>query len=150
VGDTAASVQGAGNAAAAPSGVAGVASAAPGSETADEEAATPGRKPEPRATSAKKLVTLGIEDIQRVVSRGRARITSCFERFKTDLPSSQGEVQVQLTIASSGKVKAGTRGPLASSGVGRCLEAQAERLRFPAHRDQEVTVVMPFSWRVTE
>lgn len=147
VGDTAASVQGGGNTAAAPL-VAAAASAAAGSETADEEAASPGRKPEPRST--KKLVTLGIEDIQRVVSRGRARITSCFERFKTDLPSSQGEVQVQLTIASSGKVQAGTRGALASTGVGRCLEAQAERLRFPAHRDQEVTVVMPFSWRVTE
>jgi serine/threonine-protein kinase len=85
-----------------------------------------------------------------VVSRERARITSCFERFKADLPLTQGEVQVQLTIASSGRVRAGTRGPLASSGVGRCLETQAERLRFPAHRDQEVTVVMPFSWRVTQ
>jgi serine/threonine-protein kinase len=127
-------------------------STAAGSET--EEAAPPvtakKSSPEPRATSTKKLVTLGIEDIQRVVSRGRARITSCFERFKSDLPSTQGEVQVQLTIASSGKVQAGTRGPLAASGVGRCLETQAERLRFPAHRDQEVTVVMPFSWRVTQ
>ncbi|QSQ19405.1 serine/threonine protein kinase [Pyxidicoccus parkwayensis] len=122
---------------------------ATGSET-DEVAPDTGRKPEPRAATSKKLVTLGIEDIQRVVSRGRARITSCFEHYKADLPSTQGEVQVQLTIASSGKVQAGTRGPLASTGVGRCLEAQAERLRFPAHRDQEVTVVMPFSWRVTE
>ncbi|MCY1016053.1 protein kinase domain-containing protein [Pyxidicoccus sp. MSG2] len=145
VGDTAATAQGSEHV-----GVAGVASAAAGSETGEDASPDPGRKPEARAATAKKLVTLGIEDIQRVVSRGRARITSCFERFKTDLPSSQGEVQVQLTIASSGKVKAGTRGPLASTGVGRCLEAQAERLRFPAHRDQEVTVVMPFSWRVTE
>lgn len=114
--------------------------------------AAPGKGPaaEPRVTASKKLVTLGIEDIQRVVSRGRARITSCFERYKADLPESQGEVQVQLTIASSGRVQAGTRGPLASTGVGRCLESQAERLRFPAHRDQEVTVVMPFSWRVTQ
>jgi len=106
------------------------------------------------ATSKKpatqKRVTLGIEDVQRVVSRGRSRISSCFERFKADLPSSQGEVQVQLTIASSGKVRAQTRGALAPSNVGRCLESQAERLRFPAHRDQEVTVVMPFSWRVTQ
>ncbi|WP_164006875.1 protein kinase domain-containing protein [Pyxidicoccus trucidator] len=136
----------------APSGAAGmVATAASAGSDSTEEVAVPTGKsiPEPR-TSAKKLVTLGIDDIQRVVSRGRARITSCFERFKADLPSTQGEVQVQLTIASSGKVQAGTRGPLASSGVGRCLETQTERLRFPAHRDQEVTVVMPFSWRVTQ
>jgi serine/threonine-protein kinase len=96
------------------------------------------------------VVTLGIEDIQRVVSRGRARITACFERYKADLPANEGEVQLQLTIASSGKVQAGTRGPLAPTGVGRCLESQAEKLRFPAHRDKEVSVVMPFSWRVTQ
>jgi|GEM_PF-785961 len=121
-----------------------------GSSAAEEEVAVGRPGPEPRAATSKKLVTLGIDDIQRVVSRERARITSCFERFKADLPLTQGEVQVQLTIASSGRVQAGTRGPLASSGVGRCLETQAERLRFPAHRDQEVTVVMPFSWRVTQ
>lgn len=127
----------------------GLAGAAAGSEN-EEVPPAPGPKPEVRTSTSKKLVTLGIEDIQRVVSRGRARITSCFERYKSDLPSTQGEVQVQLTIASSGKVQAGTRGPLASTGVGRCLETQAEHLRFPAHRDQQVTVVMPFSWRVTE
>ncbi|MFP2932839.1 protein kinase domain-containing protein [Pyxidicoccus sp. 3LG] len=121
-----------------------------GTVAGDDTSEKPAAAEAPRPSGTKKLVTLGIEDIQRVVSRGRARITSCFERYKADLPASQGEVQVQLTIASSGKVKAGTRGELATSGVGRCLEAQAERLRFPAHRDQEVTVVMPFSWRVTQ
>lgn len=129
---------------------AGLAGAASDAEPeADEELADPAPARSKKASSQKR-VTLGIEDVQRVVSRGRARITTCFERYKADLPSSQGEVQVQLTIVSSGKVRAATRGPLASSGVGRCLEAQAERLRFPAHRDQEVTVVMPFSWRVTQ
>ncbi|NOK38421.1 serine/threonine protein kinase [Corallococcus exercitus] len=100
--------------------------------------------------AVKGRVSLGIEDIQRVVSNGRSKITGCFERYKSDLPSAAGEVQVQLTIVSSGKVRAGTRGPLASTAVGRCLETQAENLRFPAHRDQEVTVLMPFSWKVTQ
>ncbi|MBN8228306.1 protein kinase [Corallococcus macrosporus] len=100
--------------------------------------------------AVKERVSLGIEDIQRVVSNGRSKITGCFERYKSDLPSAAGEVQVQLTIVSSGKVRAGTRGPLASTAVGRCLETQAQSLRFPAHRDQEVTVLMPFSWKVTQ
>ena len=108
----------------------------------------PSRKPVVRGT--KERVSLGIEDIQRVVSNGRSQITGCFERYKSNLPSTAGEVQVQLTIVSSGKVRAGTRGPLASTDVGRCLESKAERLRFPAHRDQEVTVLMPFSWKVTQ
>jgi serine/threonine-protein kinase len=56
---------------------------------------------------------------------------------------------VQLSIAASGRVKATTQGPLASKTVGQCLETQAERLRFPAHRDQEVNVVLPFDYTVT-
>ncbi|NBD13619.1 protein kinase domain-containing protein [Corallococcus silvisoli] len=107
------------------------------------------RKTAPK-TAPRERVSLGIDDIQRVVSNGRSKITGCFERYKSDLPSSAGEVQVQLTIVSSGKVRASTRGPLASTAVGRCLETQAQSLRFPAHRDQEVTVLMPFSWKVTQ
>ena len=82
------------------------------------------------------------------MSKGRGRIASCFERYKADLPSDTGVVRVQLSIASSGKVKASTQGPLASKTVGQCLETQAEHLRFPPHRDQEVNVVLPFDYTV--
>ncbi|MDC0714315.1 protein kinase [Stigmatella sp. ncwal1] len=95
-----------------------------------------------------RVVSLGLEDVQRVVSRASARIANCFERHKADLPADAGKVSVRLTIASSGRVKAQTQGPLASRSVGQCLETQAERLRFPAHRDQEVNVVLPFDYRV--
>jgi hypothetical protein len=84
-----------------------------------------------------------------VVSRNRARIMTCFEQFKRDLPSDRGEVQVRFTIYSSGRPDAATQGPLASQPVGKCLEKQVERLRFPAHKDKEVTVVLPFGYRVT-
>ncbi|MDY7229002.1 protein kinase domain-containing protein [Hyalangium rubrum] len=100
-------------------------------------------------TTKSRVVTLGIADVERVVARGRSKIATCFERFKADLPSDTGVVRVQLAIASSGRVKATTQGALASKSVGRCLETQAERLRFPAHRDQEVNVVLPFDYRVT-
>ncbi|HYO70803.1 MAG TPA: protein kinase [Archangium sp.] len=101
------------------------------------------------APRTQKRVTLEAADIQRVVSRNRARIMSCFEQFKRDLPSSEGNVQVRFTIFSSGKADAATQGPLATRPVGKCLEKQVERLRFPAHRDKEVTVVLPFGYRVT-
>jgi serine/threonine-protein kinase len=93
-------------------------------------------------------VTLGINDVERVVSKGRAKIASCFERYKADLPTDTGVVRVQLAIASSGRVSATTQGPLASKPVGKCLESQAEHLRFPVHRDQEVNVVLPFDYTV--
>jgi serine/threonine-protein kinase len=119
-------------------------------EPADPAVEPPAASKETTARPGKpRPVTLGIEDIERVVSRGRSRIASCFEKFKQDLPADTGVVRVQLSIASSGKVKATTQGPLASKAVGQCLESQAERLRFPAHRDQEVNVVLPFDYTVT-
>ncbi|HEX8433915.1 protein kinase domain-containing protein [Archangium sp.] len=108
---------------------------------------TPGVKEPVRTTKAR--VTLEAGDIQRVVSRSRARIMTCFEQFKRDLPADQGEVQVRFTIYSSGRPDASTQGPLATQPVGKCLEKQVERLRFPAHKDKEVTVVLPFGYRVT-
>ena len=100
-------------------------------------------------TTKPKVVTLGLADVERVVAKGRSRIATCFERYKADLPSNTGVVRVQLSIASSGRVKATTQGGLASKPVGQCLETQAEKLRFPVHRDQEVNVVLPFDYTVT-
>jgi len=104
---------------------------------------------EPVRTTKARVVTLEAGDIQRVVSRGQARIMTCFDQYKRELPSDAGEVKVLLTIFSSGRTNAATQGPLAKQPVGQCLEKQVERLRFPAHRDKEVTVVMPFAYRVT-
>jgi len=116
-------------------------------ETEDKPPVQP-KEPVGKAVKPR-LVTLGIEDVERVVGRGRSRIVTCFEKFKQDLPTNSGVVRVQLSIAASGRVKATTQGPLASKPVGQCLESQAERLRFPAHRDQEVNVVLPFDYTVT-
>ena len=110
------------------------------------EVAAPVKSPV-RTTKAR--VTLEAGDIQRVVSKGQGRISTCFEQYKRDLPSDEGEVKVLLSIFSSGHTNAVTQGPLAKQPVGRCLEKQVERLRFPAHLDKEVTVVMPFAYRVT-
>ncbi|MFE8601099.1 protein kinase domain-containing protein [Archangium violaceum] len=121
--------------------------------TPESTEAPPAEQAEPPVTKVssrtQKRVTLEAADIQKVVSRNRARIMSCFEQYKRDLPSDEGNVQVRFTIISSGKANATTQGPLATRPVGKCLEKQVERLRFPAHRDKEVTVVLPFGYRVT-
>jgi serine/threonine-protein kinase len=138
--------------------VAAVAEAPPPAQTALAAAPEPTEAPPaeqaepPAAKTARtpaKRVTLEAADIQRVVSRNRARIMSCFEQYKRELPADEGQVQVRFTIFSSGKADAATQGPLAAKPVGKCLEKQVERLRFPPHRDKEVTVVLPFGYRVT-
>lgn len=138
--------------------VAAVAEAPPPAQTALATAPEPTEAPPaeqaetPSAKTARtpvKRVTLEAADIQQVVSRNRARIMSCFEQYKRELPADEGQVQVRFTIFSSGKADAATQGPLAAKPVGKCLEKQVERLRFPPHRDKEVTVVLPFGYRVT-
>ena len=117
-------------------------------ESAEAPPAEQAEPPPSKAARAVKRVSLEAADIQRVVSRNRARIMSCFEQYKGELPADEGQVQVRFTIFSSGKADAATQGPLAERPVGKCLEKQVERLRFPAHRDKEVTGVLPFSYRV--
>ncbi|QRN94972.1 serine/threonine protein kinase [Archangium violaceum] len=120
-----------------------------GTQPSDEVEPSPQVKGKTSTRSPKTRVSLEVADIQRVVSRNRARLMTCFEKYKRDLPATEGDVQVRFTIYSSGKANATTQGALATQPVGRCLETQMERLRFPAHRDKEVTVVLPVGYRVT-
>ncbi|WP_257454258.1 protein kinase domain-containing protein [Archangium lipolyticum] len=124
-------------------------SEAAGARPPDEAEPRPQVKEKTSTRSPKTRVSLEAADVQRVVLRNRARIMACFEQYKRDLPADEGDVQVRFTIYSSGKADAATQGALATRPVGKCLEKQVERLRFPAHRDKEVTVVLPFGYRVT-
>jgi serine/threonine-protein kinase len=119
---------------------------APAAATPTEEQTPLTSKTPPRPKQPPR--ELGIEDVERVVEKSRAKIASCFEKYKKELPADTGVVRVQLSIASTGRVKATTQGPLGAKTVGECLEAQAERLRFPAHKDQAVNVVLPFDYTV--
>jgi serine/threonine-protein kinase len=37
---------------------------------------------------------------------------------------------------------------LADKAVGRCVEKVVRAMKFPAHRDREVTLTLPFEWQV--
>ncbi|ATB37014.1 serine/threonine-protein kinase Pkn6 [Cystobacter fuscus] len=93
--------------------------------------------------------SLEVADIQRVVTRNRASYLSCFERHKEDLRADEGEVRMRFTIQSSGRAETSTQGALAERPLGKCLEQRLNRLRFPAHRGDAVTVVLPLGYRVT-
>ena len=93
--------------------------------------------------------TLTVADIERVVARGQARYAACFEAHKDELPAEKGELQVRISIPSSGRATAQVQGELVTSKVGACVVSAVQRLRFPAHGDQELQVLFPLSWRVT-
>lgn len=112
----------------------------------DDKAAEDDEVKSLKPTPPKKRVSLGMGDIRRVVQKGSSRISSCFTRNREELPASEGKIQVEFSIASTGKVDARVGEPWAGTKVGRCVEVEAERLRFPAHRDETVDVIVPFAW----
>jgi serine/threonine-protein kinase len=94
-------------------------------------------------------IELGLPDVQRVVSRERGLVMGCFETHKDELPSANGQVTVQFSILASGKVTGAlARGPLAGTPVAHCLEQRVTRMKFPVHKDKEVTLALPFEYRV--
>jgi serine/threonine-protein kinase len=99
--------------------------------------------------SPQKPIELALPDVQKVVSKERGSVMACFETYKDELPTESGEVTVQFSILSSGRVTgASAKGPLAGTPVAHCLEQRVTRLHFPVHRDKEVTLALPFEYRV--
>lgn len=114
---------------------------APVAATAVESPPSVGTRPAPREP-----VLLSLADVQRVVAKQRKAFMSCFEANKASLDAEQGTTNVQISILSSGRVASVTTdvgGPL-----GQCLQAEAKRLRFPVHRDKEVTLTLPLAFEV--
>jgi serine/threonine-protein kinase len=110
---------------------------------------SPAERIQPKPPSDLVRVRLTESEIQRVVGREQAPIMRCFERYKEDLGGTEGQVTVKFTIHSSGRVTAAqvTSGAVGDR-VNRCLETQISALHFPPHKDKEVTLSLPFAYRV--
>lgn len=94
-------------------------------------------------------VVLDAQTVQKIVNRGRGPIIACFESFKQDLPGDKGQVSVTFSIIGSGKVMDAHVAPaFAGTKVGQCLEQRVTRLKFPAHKDKEVSLTVPFGYSV--
>jgi hypothetical protein len=96
-----------------------------------------------------KLAVLDQKKLKSVVDAAHPRLTACLRRYSADLPAREGQIIIEVTVASSGKVSAvashHARGPLL--GAGACLTAEATSLRFPRHPDKEVTFRFPLVYK---
>jgi serine/threonine-protein kinase len=110
-------------------------------------------KPPPRvrakAAPAEAPVPLGSATLQAVVTGAHGRFVACFRRYNADLPTASGQVTVELAVQGTGAVSSaravlpGIRSPQ----LARCLEAEAERLKFPRHPDRELRFGFPLVYR---
>ena len=92
-------------------------------------------------------VTLTPALIMRVVNANKGAASRCFEQNKGDLPAEQGELSVGFTINASGRVSS-AKSQLPDKKVGRCLEQLVSGMRFPVHKDKEVSLSLPFAYQV--
>jgi hypothetical protein len=112
---------------------------------------SPPPPPRPRARAAQEApaTPLGGATLQSVVASAQLRFAACFRRHSADLPAATGQVTVELAVSGSGLV-ASARAVLpgiSSPALARCLEAEAQRLRFPRHSDGEVRFGVPLMYR---
>ncbi len=92
-------------------------------------------------------VTLTPALIMKVVRQHTAAVSRCFEQNKGDLPAETGQMAVNFTINGAGKVVSATS-QLPDKKVGRCVEQLVAAMRFPVHRDKEVSLTLPFAYQV--
>jgi hypothetical protein len=85
--------------------------------------------------------------VAKGVSGAKAKIQKCFRDHRDELPSPQGTLKLQFTIASSGKVTAAST-DLPGTKVSSCVEAALRAISFPRHVDQEVRVPLALAWDV--
>ena len=109
-------------------------------------------KPEPATVTPKKPLTrLNANDIATHVGRARARLLGCFEQHRALLTSGDGKVVLTFTILQTGKVSAATVDlqDAKLQPLSKCIVGEVKRIRFPRHLDKEVTVSVPFVYKVT-
>lgn len=118
-------------------------------QQAERSISPPTQSPRPKPPVEPTRARLTPAEIRKVVSKGQVPIMRCFEQHKEDLTQETGEVTVKFTIQSTGRVLDAvvTSGEVGAP-VKECLVAQMAALRFPPHKDKEVTLSVPFAYRV--
>jgi len=93
------------------------------------------------------LVELNADNVQKILNRSSGPIRACFETFMRELPGEEGQVAVTFTILGNGKVvNAKVASAFSGTKVGRCVEQRVAKVRFPAHKDKEISLTLPFGY----
>jgi hypothetical protein len=110
----------------------------------------PPRQPSPpprhRATP-EKVGKLDTQKLKPVVDAAHPRLTACLRRYSADLPAKEGQIIIEVTVASTGKVTAARATGVSSAGLAACLTSEATGLRFPRHADTELSFKFPLVYK---
>jgi hypothetical protein len=98
---------------------------------------------------AEKLVPLDQKILETVVKGAHPRLSDCLRRYSADVPATTGQITIEVTVASTGKVSAARAlmPEVRSSGLGSCLATEATRLKFPRNSDKQVSFRFPLVYR---
>jgi hypothetical protein len=101
------------------------------------------------AAVEKPVAPLDQKTLDGVVKAAHPRLTECLRRFSADLPAASGQIIIEVTVASSGRVSAARAlmPEIHSAGLGSCLATEATRLRFPRHADKQISFRFPLVYQ---
>ena len=99
-----------------------------------------------RSTLAHQQELLDVSHIKKVLKNSRKMVRHCYERALKRQPELEGQLGVQFTIGSKGRVVkvSVVDDTLQNRRVSRCITGRVRQWRFPSPQDGEVTVYSPF------
>jgi serine/threonine-protein kinase len=112
----------------------------PVKDASDGANVDPRPKPKPRK--------LTVADIERTFNKHMGALNACGAQHRAVLPA--GGVKIALVIGSDGTVKNAVLAPTSIQGTGldSCLSKIVARMRFPAHKDAEMSVTVPLQFQI--
>jgi len=96
--------------------------------------------------------SLSAREVQQRIAARHAKILACFQAGRSSLTQKEGKVLITFTVAGSGRVTAARLDTpeLAGTPIGSCIAKQIRAIEFPRSRDKELTISVPFLYRVTQ
>jgi hypothetical protein len=90
--------------------------------------------------------------LDAVVAKAHGRFVGCLRGHAADLPASEGQIVLEVTVTSRGAVSAArlVSPAIQSTKVAACLIAQAKGMRFPRNSDADVAFRFPLVYRRRE
>ncbi len=89
--------------------------------------------------------------IQKAINKKLYRLTYCYEKALLRKPNLSGIIKIQWTIKRNRKVK-GTKivsSQMKDSKLHKCLMKEIRKIRFPAPKGGDATVIYPFKFKPT-
>ncbi|MBK7863172.1 MAG: serine/threonine protein kinase [Archangiaceae bacterium] len=85
--------------------------------------------------------------VMRAIKDRYSDITTCFDRYKAELPEDQGKLLVKFRISTAGRISE-AQTDMPGTKVSGCVEERIKSIRVPCYTGGDATANLPLQWSV--